>query len=156
MNDRKMMSWLKRLAQLDVDAVATYDAAIKHVMEPEVRERLAAFRVDHVRHIQDLNDCIQKLGGEPIEQVIDLKGRAMEGLTSFTSLAGTEAALMAMLGNEELTNLTYEAALKLRGNDDARAIIKRNREDERLHLAWIKSALKARLMLRREGAEVNA
>src|SRR3712207_265084 len=70
---------LRSLAQLDVDAVGAYDAAIARVKEPLVRERLNEFRVDHVRHVQDLNAFIRRFGGEPVELRPDFKGAAMKG-----------------------------------------------------------------------------
>jgi hypothetical protein len=104
MAEKSEVAKLRSLAQLDADAVGAYDAAIARVREPLVRERLNEFRIDHVRHVQDLNAFIQRLGGEPVELKPDLKGTAMRSLTAVTSLMGTEAALVAMLGNEEFTN----------------------------------------------------
>lgn len=147
MENDKVVSKLRALAQLDVDAIGTYDAAIARVTDADVATQLASFRVDHVRHVQDLNALIQQLGGEPVQQVPDLKGVALTGMTMVTSMMGTLSALMAMVGNEELTNRVYEAALKLKLDGEARTLIAKNYADEQRHLAWIKSALKARLPL---------
>ncbi|MFL5322323.1 MAG: DUF2383 domain-containing protein [Myxococcaceae bacterium] len=143
----KIVSKLRGLAQLDVDAIGTYDAAIARVTDEEVATQLASFRVDHVRHVQDLNALIQKLGGAQVSQTPDLKGVALTGMTMVTSMMGTLSALMAMVGNEELTNRVYEAALKLELGSEARELVAKNYADERRHLAWIKSALKIRLPL---------
>ncbi len=67
MAEKTEVARLRNLAQLDVDAVGAYDAAIARVNEPLVRERLNDFRVDHVRHVQDLNAFIQRCGGQPVE-----------------------------------------------------------------------------------------
>jgi rubrerythrin len=147
MTDEQVISKLRALAQLDVDAIGTYDAAIAQVSESEVAQQLAGFRVDHVRHVQDLNALIVARGGTAVEQVPDLKGVALTGMTMVTSLIGTEAALMAMIGNEELTNRVYEAALKLKIDSEALDVIRKNYADERRHLEWIKHAFKARLPL---------
>lgn len=146
--DDKLISKLRALAQLDVDAMGTYDAAIARVTDEEVAQQLASFRVDHLRHVQDLNAIIQKHGGKLVEQVPDLKGVALTGMTMVTSMMGTFSALMAMVGNEELTNRVYEAALKLKDLDaESKELIRKNYADEQRHLAWIKHALKARLPL---------
>lgn len=147
MTDEKAISKLRALAQLDVDAIGTYDVAIARVTEQEVVQKLAEFRVDHTRHVQDLNALIEARGGKKVEQVPDLKGVALTGMTMMTSLMGTEAALMAMVGNEELTNRVYEAALKLKIDREALDLIRKNYDDERRHLEWIKHALKVRLPL---------
>lgn len=145
MTNEKAISKLRSLAQLDVDAIGTYDAAIARVSDSEIATRLAEFRVDHVRHVQDLNALISKLGGVQVEQVPDLKGVALTGMTMVTSLMGTDAALMAMIGNEELTNRVYEAALKLDLSREALDLIRKNFSDEQRHLGWMKHELKARL-----------
>ncbi|ADO74751.1 ferritin-like domain-containing protein [Stigmatella aurantiaca] len=151
---------LRSLAQLDADAVGTYDAAIARIAEPLVRERLNEFRVDHVRHIQDLNQFIERLGGEAVALSPDLKGAAMKGLTAVTSMMGTEAALVAMLGNEEFANRAYDLALQFDWSPEVLQLIQKNREDERRHLTWIRDAVRTRPWLRDaapavEGPEVT-
>lgn len=146
---------LRSLAQMDVDAVGTYDAAIARVKEPLVRERLNEFRVDHVRHVQELNVFIRRFGGEPVELRPDLKGAAMKGLTAMTSMMGTEAALVAMLGNEEFTNRAYELALSFEWSPAVRTLIEKNRRDEERHITWIKESVRKRPWVV-EGAEAQA
>jgi rubrerythrin len=135
---------LRSLAQLDVDAIGAYDAAIARVKEPLVRERLNEFRVDHVRHVQDLNAFIQQLGGVAVELKPDLKGTAMKGFTAVTSMMGTEAALVAMLGNEEIANRVYELALDFEWSPEVHALIRKNRQDEERHITWIREAARLR------------
>lgn len=142
--EKSEVARLRSLARLDADAIGAYDAAIARVNEPLVRERLNDFRVDHVRHVQDLNALLQRLGGEPVELKPDLKGAAMRGLTAVTSLMGTEAALVAMLGNEEFTNRAYELALSFEWSPEVRGLIEKNREDERRHITWIREAVRRR------------
>ncbi|XXF79086.1 ferritin-like domain-containing protein [Myxococcaceae bacterium GXIMD 01537] len=144
MAEKSELARLRSLAQLDADAVGAYEAAIARVAEPMVRQRLDDFRGDHVRHVRDLNTCIQRFGGEPVELRPDLKGAAMKGLTAVTSLMGTEAALVAMLGNEEFSNRAYELALAFEWSPEVRGLIERHREDERRHGAWIRDAVRRR------------
>jgi demethoxyubiquinone hydroxylase (CLK1/Coq7/Cat5 family) len=161
MAEKTEVGKLRSLAQLDADAVGAYDAAIARVSEPLVRERLNDFRVDHVRHVQDLNAFIQRFGGEPVELKLDLKGTAMKGLTAVTSLMGTEAALVAMLGNEEFTNRAYELALQFDWSPEVRSLIQKNRGDEYRHVTWIRDAVRTRPWLREgaaaaEGSDIHA
>jgi demethoxyubiquinone hydroxylase (CLK1/Coq7/Cat5 family) len=152
MAEKSEVAKLRSLAQLDADAVGAYDAAIARVSEPLVRERLNDFRVDHVRHVQDLNALIQHFGGEPVALSPDLKGAAMKGLTAVTSMMGTEAALVAMLGNEEFTNRAYQLALQFDWGPEVRTLIQKNREDEYRHVTWIREAVRTRPWLE-EGAK---
>jgi rubrerythrin len=139
---------LRELAQLDVDAIGTYDAAIARATDEAVKTKLTEFRLDHVRHLQDLNALVVKLGGEQVEQKPDLKGTALKVMTQVTSMLGTDAALVAMAGNEGITNLSYEMALKTDWTGEERELIEKNREDERRHLNWIRETLRERLRAR--------
>jgi uncharacterized protein (TIGR02284 family) len=150
----KERSKLRELAQLDVDAIGLYDAAIQRITVPLVREKLSEFRVDHVRHVQDLNAEILKLGGEQVDGSPDVKGTLLRGFTAVTSMMGTQAALFAMAGNEEITNHSYQSALKAADwTAEVRSLIERNYADERRHLAWIKQASKEKFWEAESGAE---
>jgi len=138
----KEITKLRELAQLDVDAIGLYEAALERINVPLIRERLSEFRVEHQRHVEDLNTAIVRLGGTELPSSPDLKGTVLRGFTSVTSMMGNHAALLGMMGNEELTNKSYESALKVDWATDLGAVIEKNRGDEKRHLAWIKQALK--------------
>jgi rubrerythrin len=135
---------LRSLAQLDVDAIGTYDAALERINVPILKEKLGEFRADHERHVDHLNRLIVLLGGEKVERKADAKGAVLKGFTAITAMMGNEAALLAMMGNEELTTHTYQAALKAEWNTEEKELISRHYDDERRHLEWIKDAAKNR------------
>jgi rubrerythrin len=140
----KKIAKLRSLCQLDVDAVGAYEAAIRRVSNHEVRSKLIEFQDDHRRHVRHLNERITQLGGRIVEEKPDIKGALLKGFTAMTSMAGNEGALLAMLGNEELTTHSYQAALKLDWTVEEKQLIERHYEDERRHLAWVKQAAKER------------
>jgi rubrerythrin len=144
MGHQNLAYHLQRLAQLDVDAIASYEAAIDRIDVTSVRQELDGFRVDHVRHLQDLNALLVAAGAEPVETKTDLKGALLKGFTAATSTAGVEAALLAMVANEELTNHTYAAALGLPLLPEQRRVVEKNYDDEKRHLAWLKRAARER------------
>lgn len=141
--DRKIMK-LRRLCQLDIDAMGTYDAALARVNVAALKEKLMEFRADHLRHVVALNHELVKLGAREVRERPDLKGALLKGFTAVTSMLGNEAALLAMVGNEALTNRTYRAALRLDWNAEQRAMLERHFNDERRHLEWIREAAKTR------------
>src|SRR4051812_11109526 len=96
--------------QLDMDAIVAYDEAIAACENTLIRARLADFRDDHVRHVRELSETVLRYGGEP-KNTRDLKGFVIEGFTKIAS-RGDRSALHVMRGNEELTNRSYESALK--------------------------------------------
>jgi len=137
---KKVVEKLNSLIKLDVDAVHAYDQAIEACEILTIKDTLTEFRNDHERHIHDLSQQVTRLGGTP-EVRRDLKGFVIEGFTALMS-QGDRSALMAMRGNEELTNRMYQAALE---NEDlpaeVRTVLERNYADEQRHVAWIKNQL---------------
>jgi hypothetical protein len=152
--DKKIVDQLNALIQLDTDAVLAYQQAIDACEVPEIHRKLKEFQDDHQRHIGDLTEFVRLAGEEPkIKR--DLKGFFIEGFTAIAS-RGDRSALMAMLGNEGLTNLRYEAALQMELPDEVRAVVLRNRQDEGRHLAWIEEAIAGSFWDIKEGAEAVA
>ena len=70
---------------------------------------------------------------------------AMDGM-------GDRAALLTMIGNEQLTNSAYPIALELPFEEDVLRVLQRNAADEERHLAWLLGEEKR---MRESGAEVG-
>lgn len=141
----KAIHLLNDLIQLDIDAIRAYEQALDAVKDNDVRRNLLAFRGDHERHVNELSGLVRGMGGTPPAFKPDLKGFLIEGMTAVRALAGENAALSAMRDNERLTNNRYQAALdnpNLPAN--CRDVVARNREDERRHLAYIESRVRAK------------
>ncbi|UQA58287.1 DUF2383 domain-containing protein [Polyangium aurulentum] len=144
----KILEKLNSLIMLDVDAVHAYDQAIEACEILTVKDTLTEFRNDHERHIHDLSEQVRALGGTP-EVHRDLKGFVIEGFTALMS-RGDHSALLAMRGNEELTNRVYKAALEMEDlSPEARTVIERNYADEQRHVSWINNQLSARVWERK-------
>ncbi len=136
--------------EIDLDAIAAYEEAISACDSQDIKAELALFRGDHERHVRNLSEMVRLLGGEPAAKT-DLKGMFIQGFTKLTS-RGDRSALMAMRGNEELTNRSYRAALENNVPEEVRALFERNLADEQRHLAWIKDAIAARAWDREQPA----
>jgi uncharacterized protein (TIGR02284 family) len=141
---RNTIEIMNDLIQLDVDAVHAYEQAIEACDIVTIQEKLRAFQGDHERHIEDLSRLVRARGAEP-KVTRDAKGFLIKGFTAIMS-RGDHSALMAMRGNEELTNLSYKNALDDVGAEaEVRTVVERNYADEQRHLAWIKDALDQKL-----------
>jgi len=154
MTNDKVVKTLNDLIQLDFDASKTYEQALEHIdqEDDEVRMNLEMFRQDHVRHIEDLTDVIEELGGEAIEPSRDVKGVLLEGMTKLRSVTGTKGALKAMRMNEKLTNKSYDDVVDKDLPTSAQEVVLANRDDERRHLAAIEAHIE-RLRGREEAEE---
>lgn len=135
--DLDLAGELNDLMQLDFDAAKTYEVAIAHVDQVDVKADLELFRRDHLRHIDDLTSCLRALGGEAKQPGRDAKGFVLESLTRLRSVAGTIGALKAMRTNEKLTNKSYDTAVALPLPVLALELVRRHVDDERRHLAAI-------------------
>lgn len=142
---------LNELLMLDHDAVRAYASAIERISIPIVKERLTEFRGDHQRHIRDLTECINRIGGEPKDRP-DFKGPFIQAMTALRSMMGDEQAIKAMKGNEELTNKKYSEALQEDFPADILEVVRRNYQDEVRHLQFINQIIDQRIW---ESAEAH-
>jgi len=153
MEHEKVIKYLNSLRQLDIDAANAYEDAMKRTSDPEIREQLASFKLDHERHINDLGTELQKLGDTSwSNRKADLKGLLIEGFTKLRSATGTEGALKAMRMNEMMTTRNYKEAHGLDFPSDIRSLIAANYEDEQRHLKYIEQAINDRAWERKNVA----
>jgi hypothetical protein len=145
MTNQEIAGALHDLVQLDVDAVLAYDRAIGALGEGPVPMQLAAFRLDHQRHVLELSKVLLDLGRPPPGGQPDVKGSILGGVTGLRARLGTEHALQAMRSNEQLTTTTYARMLAKPFPPNVLELIRRNAADEQRHLAWIERALDQRL-----------
>jgi hypothetical protein len=144
MSNEAALAILRTLAQLDIDASYAYRRAVAGIGIADIRRELTWFWRDHERHIAALAEEIRRLGGEPPPPRRDAKGLALDGYTALRSGMGRLGALRAMRTNELLTNTQYEAALRERLPESARAVVVAGRADERRHLEYIDYVLATR------------
>lgn len=151
---KSLVDILNQLIQLDYDASLAYTRAIAGVdaQDGDIKRQLEAFRADHERHILELSDVVNVIGGKPSVKGRDFKGLVIEGMTAAQAMLGTDGALVAMRTNEELTNRAYDAALKEELSHEVKAIVERNRDDERRHREWIQQTIERRMEARRGSA----
>jgi uncharacterized protein (TIGR02284 family) len=144
MDTKKEIEALNELIGLDYDAVSAYESAIKGIHEEPIRAQLRQFQDDHRRHITELSAAVRTFGGKPREST-DVKGFFIKSFTAITSSMGTEAALMAMRGNEKLTTKNYSEARNKDFSAAVKPILERGWQDETRHLSWIEQAIQGRI-----------
>jgi len=132
---------LVELIELDGDTLQVYDEALGHIDHPDVREAVEAFEADHERHIADLTELIDELGGEAPPAKADLKGTVMRALTALRSATGTNGALKALRTDEKLTCRTYAKVVDAELPEPAAQVVADHLSDERRHLAVIEAML---------------
>lgn len=133
---------LKRLLDIELTAVHTYDQLIQGMDLPGPADQLAQFRNEHAKHVADLSAVVESLGGKGA--VLDAD-RNVSGSTITGSTGGTERALRSAQELERLTHSAWSAVQKGRSADAARALIDRCEEDEDRHLRFIEKLIDTRV-----------
>jgi hypothetical protein len=152
MTNQEIAAELEALVQLDVDAVLAYDRAIGAIGGGAVARELAAFKLDHQRHVLELSKALLDMGVQPPEAKPDLKGSILGGVTALRARLGIEQALQAMRTNEQLTTSSYARALAKPFPEDVLELVRRGDADERRHLGWIERAIDTRMWEAEEAA----
>ncbi len=147
MDTQEAIRKLSRLMQLDVDAIHAYEQAIEKIEHASIKETITRFREAHKTHVLQLKAAISQLGGQPPAETPDLKGYLIEGFTALRSVTGTEGALKALQGNEQLTNKRYREALDWEVPTEISKLIEKNHQDEQEHLRYIERSLENKVWL---------
>jgi rubrerythrin len=127
---------LGTLARLDLEAALAYDAAAELSDDPSVRRQLGGFAGDHRRHVAELNRRLEA-AGEPAVTTLTAGAPVLASLLRLAGPLGPDVIVVALLGNEQLTNLSYDAALAYEWDDETEAVLERFAADEQRHLAWL-------------------
>lgn len=89
--------------------------------------------------MRELGEHVRKAGKEPPSE-LDTRGVIIQ---VFTTLSAQEdrTAVLAMRGNEELSNSAYASALQAEMPEEVRSLVAANFEDERRHMRWLRGAI---------------
>ena len=128
---------ISALARLDLEAALAYEAAAEMAHDDtELARNLGAFAGDHRAHLEALNETLEAEG----EDAVGPDGAARTlfvGLLGLTGPLGPDVVVVTLLGNEQLTNLAYDAALSYDWDADTGAMLRRFQQDEERHVAWL-------------------
>jgi rubrerythrin len=139
--DTSQIALLNDLLQLDHDAVHTYSLTIRQLKNETYQEMIRSFRSDHERHIEELTQLIEQLGGSPASlphasAVLKLDLQIMAGI------AGDAAVLMAFRANERQVRDKYQRAADMALPGTAAATVMHAASDEARHFEWVDRTLR--------------
>ena len=138
----EVLDGLNDLLQLDHDAVAAYDIAIDKLEDRDHASQIAGFRLDHERHIRELNELVTALGGTPKNEP-HATGPFKAALQTLGGLAGDRGLLMAWRTNELAVRTKYDSYAS-KANlwpTEVKRMIDRAALDEERHYAWVAGVL---------------
>ena len=129
---------ISALARLDLEAAIAYEAAAGMAgNDADLGENLRAFARDHRGHLEALNETLEAEGEEAVGPEAGGAGGVLAGLLGLTGPLGPDVVVVTLLGNEQLTNLAYDAALSYDWDGETGAMLRRFQQDEERHVAWL-------------------
>ncbi len=129
---------ISALARLDLEAALAYEAAAGIAPgDGDLVTSLLAFARDHRAHLEALNETLEAEGESPLGPDAAPSGPVLAGLVGLTAPLGADVVVVTLLGNEQLTNLAYDAALSYDWDEDTGAMLRRFQQDEERHVAWL-------------------
>ena len=129
---------ISALARLDLEAALAYEAAAGMTEEDaDLAQNLRAFARDHRTHVEALNETLESEGEEPVGPIAGRPGAVLAALLGLTGPLGPDVVVVTLLGNEQLTNLGYDAALSYDWDGETASMLHRFQQDEERHVAWL-------------------
>src|SRR4029079_7393513 len=125
------------LLQLDHDAVAAYDIAIRSVEGAALKEALRRFKSDHERHITELTRLIHERDGIPVQLPHIPTGGFKLAVQEAGNLGGGDVGvLLAFKANERQVRDKYRRAAASATHLAGEVVLARGAADESRHYAW--------------------
>jgi rubrerythrin len=125
------------LARLDLEAALAYEVAAGLCDDDDLDRHLREFARNHRVHVEALNEALEAEGEPAVVSPPAPGGPVLAGLVTMTGPLGDEVIVVTLLGQEQLTNLSYDAALSYEWDDETEAMLRRFQQDEERHMAWL-------------------
>jgi uncharacterized protein (TIGR02284 family) len=140
----RVIRLLEKLLVIEIDAVHVYKRVLKKVQDERVVRQLVYHLMEHEQHVEALAEAIRGVGGETPRCTQSLKGWLIEGFVALRSETGTEGALTAIKGNEDLAYKYYTRVLAKRELPPrVRHLVLDLRDDLRRHADYMVGALRS-------------
>lgn len=155
--DPRMLEGLNDLLQLNHDAIGAYDIAIEKLKDADHASQISGFRMDHERHVRELNQAIQMLGGTPVNEP-HATGPLKEAMQALGAVAGDRGTLLSWRANELQVRTKYDtyAAQAVRWPAEIKRMIDEQALDEERHYRWGADVLASMGVGSGEGIETHA
>lgn len=155
-NTTKVLEGLNDLLQLDHDAIGAYEIAIEKLEDRDHAAQIHGFKLDHERHIRELNTLIAELGGTPKNEP-HATAPLKEGMQALGAMAGDRGTLIAWRANELQVRAKYDsyASHAMTWPDNVKRFIDEAALDEERHYHWAANVLQQMGVGSGEGLETD-
>jgi ElaB/YqjD/DUF883 family membrane-anchored ribosome-binding protein len=152
----EVIKGLNDLLQLDHDAIGAYDIAIEKLEDRDHASQISGFKLDHERHIRDLNQLIAELGGTPVNEPHGTAPLKM-AMQKAGALGGDRGTLIAWRANELQVRTKYDsyASRAMTWPSNVKRFIDEAALDEERHYHWVANVLQQMGVGAGEGLETD-
>ncbi|HEY3317063.1 MAG TPA: ferritin-like domain-containing protein [Coriobacteriia bacterium] len=138
MSPEELHVMLSGLRSMDEQSANAYDAAIPKAGSDEVAGQLQAFRDDHKRHAQAIDNVLEKMGKSAELATGELQQYLSEAVGLISRAKDQDEALERMLLLERANSAEYESVSRANiPNDEAMRLVEQHHLDEQHHVAWV-------------------
>lgn len=130
---------LAELVRLGRRAAESYRAAEGVVDDHRVQAALIQLRLDHERHVEELDEALGELGGTVGAAGGEEEGNAVEAVVRRGATSGVEV-FSAMLASEDSLLRAYERHVGRGLTEPVRAMLARHRRENEAHLEWLEES----------------
>jgi len=152
----EILDGLNDLLQLDHDAIGAYEIAIEKLEDRDHASQISGFKLDHERHIRELNDLILELGGTPTNEP-HATAPLKQAMQKAGALGGDRGTLIAWRANELQVRTKYDSYAS-RANawpSNAKRVVDEAALDEERHYHWVANVLQQMGVGAGEGLETE-
>jgi rubrerythrin len=152
----EILEGLNDLLQLDHDAIGAYEIAIEKLEDRDHANQISGFKLDHERHIRELNDLILELGGTPANEP-HATAPLKQAMQKAGALGGDRGTLIAWRANELQVRTKYDSYAS-RANawpSNVKRVVDEAALDEERHYHWVANALQQMGVGAGEGLETE-
>ncbi len=136
-SDLDEVELITAVAELDLEAALAYRTAVKLVTSPELKKQFRKFEADHTRHVVELNKVLSKMEGSPIELPQPDDDGLLGSLIRLSAVLGDSAVVLALINQEQTSNLTYDIALQIELPPAITKVLERGAAAVAGHLEWL-------------------
>jgi ferritin-like metal-binding protein YciE len=140
MSEQELHVMLSGLRFMDEQSANAYDAAMPKATSDEVAGQLQLFRDDHKRHVQAIDNLLEKMGKTAQLATGELQQYLSEAIGHISRAKDQDEALERILLLERADSAEYESVARANiPNEEAMLLIEKHHLDEQHHVAWVEA-----------------
>lgn len=138
MSEQELHVMLSGLRFMDDQTASGYEAATAKASAEDVSAQLQMFRDDHRRHVQAIDNLLEKMGKVPQLPSLELQQYLSEAVGMIGRAKEQDDALERLLLLERANSAEYESVSRANiPSEEAMRLVQKFQADEQHHVSWV-------------------